>query len=279
MRLLERIRGEFLILAAAVLFACTNTLMKITVTHVPPLQVVWVRFGVPAVLMLVAGGFGWIVLRPQRPRLVLARALFTSLGAVCAFTAAGLTSFGNFSVLIYINPILGTMLSSWWFGESFKPKHIVILLLTFGGVALVMQPSWHGLALGDAVALMAGVFFGIALAIVREAAKTESAWSLTFVFYSLASILCAPIALSHPRPFTPLSLVLITALILIGTTAQMLETAGYRRTSVVVGGTLSYSTVVISILLGAWLFHEPLTPSFLAGAALIVGCGIYLTAL
>lgn len=275
MRLRDRLSGETFILISATLFAVSNIIMKLAVEAVPALQVMWIRFSFAAVLLALAGWMGLFQWRVERPWILVVRGLSVTLGALCSFPAVGLTSFGNFSVLVYTNPIFGTLISRWWFGERFTFRDAGLLALTFTGIVLIMRPGWHGVNLGDVLALTSGLLFGIALAVVKEAAKTESVWLITLSFYVTASLLSGPAVFHQWQAVTVTGVALVVGLMVVGTTAQLCETAGYRKTTVAVGGTLSYWTVVLSIVLGAWVFHEPLRPSFFAGAALIVGCGVY----
>ncbi len=274
--LLQRVRGDVLVLSSAILFGLSSALVKIVVASIHPLQAAWVRFIIPTVILLLGAKAGWFSLRVQRVGILGARGLFAAMGVMCAFYAVSLTTFSNFAVLVQTNPIFGTLISTWYFGEPFRRRHALVLLLSFGGIYLVMLPAWQGPQLGDLLALLSGLFFGVGIALMREATKTETIGSITLSFYLFASVLSAPVAWQYAQPFTATVLALLAGVMIIGTTAQVVEIAGYRRCSVAVGGSLSYFGVVVQIVMAVVFFHEALSGSFLLGAAVIIACGVWL---
>ena len=159
---------------------------------------------------------------------------------------------------------------------------IAAVLTGFAGVALVLRPTleqqqlWHGLA-GLLSGLLAATAYLQITALGRAGEPTER-----IVFYfSLGGLGVGAlwIALQGAHAHTPRGLLLLLAIGLLATTAQMMTTRAYRIGRTLSNASLQYLGIVFSFGFGVLLFDDPVTWMALAGMALIVVAGLAATLL
>ncbi len=159
---------------------------------------------------------------------------------------------------------------------------IAAVLTGFAGVALVLRPTleqqqlWHGLA-GLLSGLLAATAYLQITALGRAGEPTER-----IVFYfSLGGLGVGAlwIALQGAHAHTLRGLLLLLAIGLLATTAQMMTTRAYRIGRTLSNASLQYLGIVFSFGFGVLLFDDPVTWMALAGMALIVVAGLAATLL
>lgn len=151
------------------------------------------------------------------------------------------------------------------------------LAVGFVGIILLLHPTlerdqWLPGLLG----LFSGVLAGVALLNVRQLGLLrESGMRVVFYFNLIATLISGGWMLTDT--VHPLSLPALPMLFAIGasaTLAQLAMTRAYRVGHPLVVGSLAYSTIVFSALLGIVFWGELLSPAAWAGMALIIASGV-----
>ncbi len=165
---------------------------------------------------------------------------------------------------------------------------VAAVLLGFVGVALVLRPTldqqqlWHGLA-----GLLSGMLAALAYLQVTALGRAgEPEYRIVF-YFSLGGALAgalSTLALSWQAQSTPHShglkgAVLLLAVGLLATAAQVLMTRAYAQGKTLAIACLQYLGIVFSFLYGALLFQDPVTAWALGGMLLIIVAGIAATLL
>ena len=193
---------------------------------------------------------------------------------------------GSAAVVIYLQPILVGLLSFLILDEPLSVAKGVGLLLGFSGVVMVSAASFFGAT--ATLGMPAGVAFGVGSALCwalgtvyfkKYGKKVSTLWSVAVPF-SLGGVVLTGLGLAL-EPFSGISWTgafvaswLYTALV--GTGLAWILWLGLVR----VGEASRVAAYVffvplVSVLLGALLLDESLSPSLVVGAALVVS-GIYL---
>ncbi|MBC7716808.1 MAG: DMT family transporter, partial [Pseudorhodobacter sp.] len=160
---------------------------------------------------------------------------------------------------------------------------VATVLLGFGGVALILQPTiadnqlWHGL-----MGLISGIVAATAFLQVAGLAKVGEP-ALRIVFYFSLGGVVAGAGLAtltggwhahHAR-----GMALLLAVGVLATTAQFMMTRAYGRGKPLVNASLAYLAIVFSFGYGVWWFDDRITLMAVFGMVLIVGSGMAATLL
>jgi len=280
---------RFAILAFALLVMFWSTAfgaIKVSLEYAPPMLFAGTRTLLCGVVMMLAAlVWGGAVNFKQNwaAYLLLAGFNVVLFMGLQTFTILYMPS-GSAAVVIYLQPILVGLLAFFVLGEPLSVAKVMGLLLGFSGVVVVSAGSLSGGTLGTPL----GVVFGVGAAaswalgtvfFKRYGERLSTLWAVAAPF-SLGGILLTALGFVL-EPLFEVSLTgtfvagwLYTSLV--GTALAWLLWLGLVR-----AGEASrvsayvFLVPIFSVLLGALLLGEALSPLLLVGAALVVS-GIYL---
>jgi len=270
-----RATGWFLIALSAAAFGTLGIFVKLAYREaVDPYAALAFRFVIAALILAPVAA----IRRKALPPVSTLRNLFLfgSCGYVahslCYFTALQHASAGLVGLLLYLYPALVCLGGALFFGERLGRGRWIALGLALAGTALALSPGPGNRPLGIGLALACAVIYGAyILACSRVARGTDALTSTTVIIAGAALIYgVTALVLGSPLPVTSRGWLLVAAIgistpIAIGALFAAMERIG--ATSASVGSTLE---PMVTVLLGALMLGERLTPLQLAGGALIV---------
>ncbi|MDF0604290.1 DMT family transporter [Neisseriaceae bacterium TC5R-5] len=177
----------------------------------------------------------------------------------------------------YTSPMFLALLSLLLLRERVPQQAVVGLVLGFIGVVLLLKPAvsdkdwWPAL-----MALGSGLLAGWSYLHVRELSRQgEPEWRVVF-YFALVSTLGGVLLMLFEswHPITWANSWLLLGLGVTATIAQLAMTRAYKVGRKLVVANLSYLTVVLSTLLGVWLWGDTLALSTMLAMALIMLSGM-----
>ncbi|GAA5785353.1 DMT family transporter [Chitiniphilus shinanonensis] len=276
MSLSRRASGILLILLSAVAFG----LMPIFGTWalrsgVDTQGLLIIRFSLAAVVM--AAIMLWRRARWPRGRVLAGLAAMGGIGyagqAFSYFTALQYASAALAALLLYLYPVIVTLLSACFLGEKLRRRVWGALALACVGLVLTIGAALHGSALGVAFGVAAALIYSCY--ILAGARLTPLAGALpaaSVVMLAAAAVMWGTTALRQPHwPGDATGWAAVLAIAVVSTVIAIFAfLAGLDRLSAAEASTLSTLEPVVSVLLAAWLLTEPLSPAqWLGGAAIL----------
>ncbi|MGB7480233.1 MAG: DMT family transporter [Burkholderiaceae bacterium] len=277
-------------LAASFLFALMGVCVKLAADSFSTSEIVLVR-GV--IGMLFVGAL--IRLRGGTLKTPLARHhLWRGAVGVAAlwmwFYSISLLPLATAVTLNYMSPIWIAVIVfglGWWRGRAGADWRLAAAIaLGFGGVAMLLQPSLQrGQGLGAAMALASGVLAALAYLAVRRLGQMGEPeyrvvfyFSLTGAIAGLAGALWLEPHASHGWRLPDVrDALLLAAIGITATSAQMAMTRAYRLGNTLLTANLQYTGIVFSSLFGVLIWHDALGPAGWLGIAAILVSGIAAT--
>ena len=270
-------RGNLWMLVAGVFFACMSVLVKIAAQKFSSNELVFYRslFGLLAIFIIARSGRKSLATR--RWKLHLSRSLLGFMSLALYFYAITELPLATAVTLNYTSPLFLAMLTLVFLRGEARPVLLLGILTGFAGVALLLQPSfsagtWLAALLGLVSGLLAGIVY---LQVTQLGRMGEPEWRTVFYFTltcTLGSGLWMLIHTLHALNLPDLGLLSLMGAS--ATLAQLAMTRAYRKGDPLVAGSLAYSTVILSSLLGVLLWGETLSTSAWAGVGLIIASGM-----
>lgn len=227
-----------------------------------------------------------IGIKTARPGLHLLRGVIGVTAMSMIFLALTRLPLPEATTLNYTTPLLIVVLGALVLKEVVRFYRWSAVGVGMIGVLIVVWPrltvftSGTGFGSAETVGVMAALA-GTGLAasaslVVRNLVKTER--SATIVFYfsvtsSVLALLTVPFGWQMP---TGEQLVLLISAGISGGIAQILLTESYRHADMSIIAPFEYSSLVLSILVGYFVFAEVPTFNTLTGGLLVVGAGIFI---
>ncbi|MFA5123122.1 DMT family transporter [Zavarzinia sp.] len=274
------IGGIGLMALGVMLFTGMDAMAKWQSERYDVLQLIFFRafFGTMVLIpfMLRAGGFA-VAVRTRRPGLHFMRGMIGTVSLFTFFLAYRYLELADAIALSFVSPLFMTALSVPILGEQVGWRRWTAIAVGFLGVLVIVRPG-GGLFTPLALLPIAGAFtYALVGVTIRVLSRTEA--SVTIVFYfGLFSSIVAGLGL----PFvwqTPASLqdwIGQIGIGLIGGVAQMAMTSAFSRAPVSVVAPFDYTAIIWASVLGYLVWGDVPVAGTFAGAALVIGSGLYI---
>lgn len=275
----DNLRGILLMVAGMGLFAVEDTFIKLAAADMPAGFVLMFigLFGIP---------FFWMMARAQGQRVltrdafhpaVLGRHLGEMVGTFGFITALTLAPLADVSAVAQAMPLFVTMGAALFLGETVGWRRWTAIGVGFLGVVLVIRPGFAGFDPDLLWALVAVVGLGGRDLFTRRVPQRISTMQLSvWAFMAVAALGAAMVAVSGglhmPGPWQILWMVCASV---VGIAAYSALTQANRLGEMSVITPFRYSRILFALALGIVVFGERPDLTTLAGAAIIVGSGIY----
>jgi drug/metabolite transporter (DMT)-like permease len=276
----NNLQGMALFLIALLLFSVVDSTAKYLVAFFAVPLVVWARYFVHLVLMLVlvVPGVGREIVVTGRPGLMIVRGLTlvaSSLFIVLAFRSLPLA---ETTAIFFLTPVLVALLAGPLLGERLHARTWLATLGGFVGVLLIARPGSALLGIGVVYALCAALSYAFYQLLTRKLSATEPV--MRQLFYTA---LIGTLAMSVVLPFfwtgeipTSKQGMLIVSLGIFGGTGHFLLIRAFRETPASSLSPMLYFQLVFAALLGWVVFDQYPDPVSLFGMLIICSAGLSL---
>ncbi|MCX7302114.1 MAG: DMT family transporter [Rhodobacterales bacterium] len=282
---MQPLRGIALKVISVCIFMCMASLIKATSAHVPPGQAVFFRSfcAIPVIIV-------WLALRGELrhgletkyPMGHFWRGLVGTTAMGMGFAALGLLPLPEVTALGYAAPLLVVIFAAMFLNEQVRAFRLTAVAMGMVGVMIVLSPRLSVGAdalgaretLGAMIVLMGAVFTALAQIFVRKLVATEDTAAIVFWFSVTAtflSLVTIPWGWVLPAPREAGMLVLAGIL---GGFGQIFLTSSYRFAAASVIAPFEYTSMLLALLVGYFIFDEVPELITLAGAVLIIGAGV-----
>lgn len=266
------LRGVLLFLAALFLFAALDATAKYLNAYFAVPLLVWARYLVHFVIMLVAmaPGMGREIIVTRRPWLMSFRALMLVGVTLLGQLALKTLPLAETTALVFITPLLVALLAGPMLGEQVRRKTWLATFAGFVGVLLIARPGGALVGPGVAYALAAALCYAIYQILTRKLAATEHPNRLLFytaLIGTLAMSLTLPAYWDSQIPTLPQGL-LIISLGLYGGIGHFMLIRALREAPASTLSPLLYVQLIWATLLGWWVFDQ--FPDMLAVVGMLI---------
>jgi drug/metabolite transporter (DMT)-like permease len=275
----KNVRGILGMLIAAALFSLMDTGLKLLSPHYPPLQVAAMRAmsSLPLVVAFVAWrGQLHTLLRVRWPLHLLRGVLGIAMLALFAFALRQLPLAEAYSIF-FVAPLLITMMSGPMLGERVGRARWIAIGVGMLGVLVVLRPTGTGMfTLAGGAVLLAAASYAVSAITVRIVNRTDSLDSQLFWLMAMVAVGAGAMAWPHWVPVRREHTWILCGIAVTGFLGQLSITQAFRHGEASAIAPFEYSALAWGLAID-WLLWRTLPDGWmLAGAAIIVGSGIYL---
>ena len=273
------LRGALLMTGAMAGFAVEDMFLKAATRSLPVGEVLMLfgAAGMALFALLAAAQRTPPLSRAMLSPLILARAACEVTGRAGHTLALAFAGLSLTSVVLQATPLVVVAGAALLFGERVGWRRISAIAVGFAGVLLVLRPGTEALGPGAVFAVLGMLGFAGRDLATRAAPPALTTYQLGVLGFGAlviagAGVLAWTGGAAWP---SPRALGAILAATLVGVLAYALLTLAMRTGEVSAVTPFRYTRLVFGLALGAVAFGERLDGPALAGAALIVGSGLY----
>ncbi len=276
----DNLTGAMLMMASMASFTLNDTFVKALAGDIPLFQVLFVRgiFTTLAVGVIV----WWMGALPapvaRRDYGVIALRMVGEVGAAYFFlTALFNMPIANVTAILQALPLTITLAAALVFGEPIGWRRLTAILLGFAGVLLIVRPGAADFTVYSVYVLAAVGFVTLRDLATRRLSPGTSSMLVTFittlsitVFFGLASLGID----WAPMDLRATGLTLGAAVMIIG--GYLFSIMVMRVGEISFVAPFRYTGLIWALVLGWLIFDEWPEPITLAGAAVVVGSGLFM---
>jgi drug/metabolite transporter (DMT)-like permease len=281
---MQPLRGIVFKVVSVCMFMAMAGLIKAASETVPPGQAVFFRsfFALPII-------FGWLALRGElrdgwkttNPMGHFWRGLVGTSAMGLGFAGLGLLPLPEVTAIGYAAPLLVVIFAAMFLNEDVRAFRLSAVALGMVGVLVVLSPRLSVGAsldvsetLGAVVVLMGAVLTALAQVFVRKLVATETTAAIVFWFTVTSSLLAL---LTIPWGWVVPSWTIAALLVmagLLGGIGQIFLTSSYRFADASLVAPFDYTSMILALLIGYFIFDEVPTGTMLVGAGIVILAGV-----
>ncbi len=281
---MQPLRGILFKVLSVCMFMGMASLVKASAAEVPPGQAVFFRsfFALPIII-------GWLAIRHElrsgwktkNPMGHVWRGLVGTTAMGLGFTGLGLLPLPEVTAIGYAAPLLVVIFAAMFLGEDVRAFRLSAVALGMVGVLIVLSPRLSVGAslnvsetLGAVVVLMGAVMAALAQVFVRKMVATETTAAIVFWFTITSSVMALfTLPWGWVVPSWQIALMLVMAGLL-GGIGQILLTSSYRYADASLVAPFDYTSMLLALIIGYFIFDEVPTGTMLLGAGIVIAAGV-----
>ena len=274
----KKLFGIFLILGAALSFACMNLFVNLA-GELPLMQKVFFRNFFASIIVFVLLLFSKEKFRIHDKSCILwlfLRAGVGFLGVVLNFYAIDhIGSISDASILNKLSPFFAILFSVFLMKEKPTIPEIIFVLVAFAGAMLVVNPRFDMKIIPALSGFMGGACAGFAYTCVRVLAKKGERNYLIIFFFSAFSTLCSlPFMIAYYTPMTGMQWLYMVLAGLAAAGGQFCITAAYRLAPAKEIAVFDYAQVLFAAILGFLFLNQIPKVLSMIGYIVIIGAAV-----
>lgn len=270
--------GILMSLAATMLFSVLWCCVKELSERYSVYEVTFFRnfFAIFPVALMFAPGRRWGLLRVRRISGHVWRGAIGVVGMVLGFLSYHLMPLADAVAISFMSPLVVTALSVPLLGEKVGIHRWSAVIIGFGGVLIIVNPSSNMFTPGVTVAICGAIASALSMITIRQLNRSDSPLAIVFYFTVFSTLFTA-----LPLPFlwvTPdvsdWGLLLLMGLT--GGVGQYFMTRAYGLAPAAVISPFNYSGLLWATVLGWFLWSDIPQAQVFVGAAIVIASGLYI---
>jgi drug/metabolite transporter (DMT)-like permease len=228
---------------------------------------------------------GAAALRLPRDPLQWLRGVAISISAVGMFLAVWLMPLAEATTIVFTQPIITAVLAMIFLGERARLSTWIATLVAFAGVFLVLRPNFDTAGWGVLLPVLSAT--GMAVTIIANRKVTGRASVLAMQFYMSVTAMLFLLVATAAAHFSGLEnfrvhwpdWTVLARCVFIGMTATLAQWLIFMGTVRAGAGTvapMTYGQLLMATVLGLVFYGDRPGLAALAGAAVIIGAGLFL---
>lgn len=268
-----------LMLLSMASFAGMNIIIRHMADTMHSTQMVFIRNLMSVTLMLMLS----LATQKRLPQLVTSR-WSAHFGRAAAGFIAMQTWFHAITImpvtfataLSFTTPIFATIFAIVLLKEKAGWRRWSALVVSFGGVILILNPDASSVNGGVALVLFSSAVMAIAGVFVKSLARTEEPERIVFFMAMFMTPMSLPLALYHWQDPTWVQLGWVLVIALLSTNAQLMMARAFQRAEMIALLPLDFTRLIFTALFAYIVFGEMLEGQAWLGAGIIVAASVYI---
>jgi drug/metabolite transporter (DMT)-like permease len=271
--------GIMLMILGMMVIPLLDIFAKMLAAQYPVLQITWGRFIFNVIWLipiLIWRKEKWWVM-PKHPWIQIFRGLCLLSSTFFFFLSIKTNPIPNSLALLFVSPLIVTLLSPYILGEKFGLKRLLATLFGFVGVLIVLQPNSDEFQPTLLYALIAGLSYALYILVTRKVSTSSSPLMTLFYTAVVGTVAITPWVPMIWVPADSEAIMLFAAIGLIAATGHFLVILSCQYAPASLVAPFNYTEIIVATML-SYLFFDYLPNAIVwLGIAIICASGIYIS--
>ena len=269
--------GIGLVVLAGFLFVSSDTVVKLVREDLPVAMVVWGRFVMHLLLMLILFPGKKIIplFKVNNLKLIIGRGLLLLTCTCLFFTAIGYIGLAEANSIMFVSPFFVVALSIPILGEKVGIRRWSAVLVGFVGILIVLRPGFQEIHWAYLLIIGCAFFFALFTIITRTLSFTETATSMWFYTALVGTIVSSSVVWLYWETPTPMQWLLLLIIGAIGGGSHYIVIKAYNRAAASLLAPFQYVQILWATIYGFLVFNDFPDRWTLLGTTIIIGSGLY----
>ena len=277
------LHGVLVMVVSSFIFSAMSLLVPFANSAASTYVVASTRFVTGGLAIVAMGLLGILRLRPVNLGWLAIRGLFGSVSVYLFYRGIVKLGLGMGSILNYTYPVFAALLAPLVLREKLAPDVVLAVIVSFLGIYLVVNPTGVEHAFGGGglsalldfspeglLALLGGVLAAVAVVAIKKLRETDSSSTIYLAQCVFGVLVIGWPTATSSFSFAPLMWIVLLAIGVLATIAQLLMTYAYKHVPATEGSLLAFLVPVLNVFLGVIVFGETMTPLAIAGSIVVL---------
>lgn len=264
--------GILWMLLTGILFVAVTAIVKHVGPGIPAAQAAFLRYAlglvflIPMIRPIIAAK-----LSVRAVKLFALRGVAHTAAVILWFYAMTKIPLAEVTAMNYLNPVYVTIGAALFLGETLAIRRLIAVGMAIVGALIILRPGFRELSSGHVAMLFTAVFFAASYLVAKLMSGEVSAPVVVGMLSITVTIGLAPFAASVWVTPTIEQLAWLFVVAFFATAAHYTMTLAFAAAPVTATQPVTFLQLVWAVLLGVFVFNEPLDGWVIGGGMIIIG--------
>jgi len=260
------------------LFVAVTGIVRHLGSQLPAVEAAFLRYSIG--LLLISPAF--LRLRHHRPsasnmKYYAGRGLVHGIAVMLWFYAMARIPIAEVTAIGYISPIFVTLGAAFFLGEKVQFRRIMGVGFGFIGALIILRPGFQTINLGQLAQLTAAPLFATSFLMAKKMTDRSDPVVIVAMLSLFCTLVLLPGAILQWRTPSIDELMWLTLTAIVATTGHYTLTQAFKAAPITVTQPIAFLQLVWAMLLGMFVFGEPLDFYVMLGGGVIVAAATYIS--
>jgi len=260
------------------LFVAVTGIVRHLGSQLPAVEAAFLRYAIG--LLLISPVF--LRLRHHRPsasnmKFYASRGLVHGIAVMLWFYAMARIPIAEVTAIGYISPIFVTLGAAFFLKEKVQFRRIMGVGFGFIGALIILRPGFETINLGQLAQLAAAPLFAASFLMAKKMTDKTDPLLIVAMLSLFCTLVLLPGAILQWRTPTTDELMWLTLTAVVATTGHYTLTQAFKAAPITVTQPIAFLQLVWAMLLGMFVFGEPLDFYVMLGGGVIVAAATYIS--
>jgi len=260
------------------LFVAVTGIVRHLGSQLPAVEAAFLRYAIG--LLLISPVF--LRLRHHRPsasnmKFYASRGLVHGIAVMLWFYAMARIPIAEVTAIGYISPIFVTLGAVFFLKEKVQFRRIMGVGFGFIGALIILRPGFQTINLGQLAQLAAAPLFAASFLMAKKMTDKTDPLLIVAMLSLFCTLVLLPGAILQWRTPTTDELMWLTLTAIVATTGHYTLTQAFKAAPITVTQPIAFLQLVWAMLLGMFVFGEPLDIYVMLGGGVIVAAATYIS--